>query len=127
MTYKGTDTVLLFCENHVLDMLYDYKEFKDLEQDNCLVSFICNPYLIYISKMNDLEIHRLFLLLSKTLTLRLNFQSKIECKHSSGHKHWMHKIQEAIDQCDLRLWKTPRRRRCRRLKDFSVCASWGEE
>ena len=102
--YNGQDTTLLFCEDHVLQMLFDYKEFKDLEFDYRLVPFIRCPFSIFNSRMSENKLYRLWEMLSKVFGLRKKFQSQIYCKSSIGHDYWLKQIQEAIEYCDMRLW-----------------------
>lgn len=117
IVYTGQDTMLTFCEDHVLDMLYHYRRFKDLELDYGLVPFIRNPWSVFCIRANDMELHRLQSLLQDAWIMRTNFQQKLSKMNCSvGHEHWMHNIREAAGYCESRLWHPVVRRKRRRKK-----------
>ena len=120
VVYKGQDTVLLFCEDHVLDMLYRYREFKDLELDYGLLPFIRNPWFVFVLHASDIKLHRLHTLLQEVWLMRTRFQQRLKRQTSSlGHKHWMENILEAAGYCELRLWHPVVYRRHKRKKKLS--------
>lgn len=121
--YYGPDETLLFCEDHVLEMLFRYQLFKDIECD--IAHLIKRPYLIpwfYLRNANYLTLHTILQLLQHTLQYRRHFQSLIVTKHSPvGHKHWMENIMEAIALCEQLTWTIVSRKRKRRKQ---VVESW---
>lgn len=102
--YHGSDTLLLFCEDHVLEMLFYYKEFKDFEMSCGLIPFIKCPFSVFVNHMSDKKLHNLCTWIEKALNMRKEFQSQLVCANSQGHTHWMSNMQQCIDYCDLRLW-----------------------
>lgn len=123
--YKGFDEVLLFCEHHVLDMLFRYRLFKDLEID--LVYLIKHPHLIrwyYLKNKNYQQKERVVACLKDILQYRKEFQNRIVCKKPPfGHAHWVHNIQEAILCCEETLWVFPKHRKRRRNSKHN-CDIW---
>lgn len=106
IVYRGQDSKLAFCEEHVLDMLARYRRFKLLEEECGLIPIIRNPMMIFFLRYSDMQFHCMRRTLCQTLELRAEFQCRIVCATSSGHDHWMANIKQACEFCDAQLWHT---------------------
>ena len=117
--YNGNDSPLLFCEEHVLEMLYRYRLFKDREEE--FLHYIKYPQLIsqyYLWRATDLKIHMVLRHLRQILKDRQIFQSLIVCRNSSGHDYWLKKIEYAIAICEELTWHVVVRKQKKRKFHF---------
>lgn len=97
VNYKGYH--LLFCHEHVTEMLTIYRTYKILETPHLVTTTIKWPYLTHRMSMRQLE--WIFQTLAQCLELRNTFQNKLQSnlpdRERRGHAHWIQKISVAQD------------------------------
>jgi hypothetical protein len=95
--YNGSDSTLLFCQNHLKSMVALYKSYKSLEQEDghrCIFGLGRHNHHVWL--YHEVSFYEVWLeRLNNIIYLRTNFMDKLQnVDVSLGHDHWLSHLKQ---------------------------------